>query len=184
MLDAQIVGRAASDGSSEKMELQLAAGGAVQKLALYHADGAGIPASVVTLAEQAYPGAKIKHYETEMYGDGERVWEVAVTTAEGKECELSATATALQYKECKLTEAELPKAVVEAVERIYPVGTIEKAESKEYANPLAAGVTVYALTVKSGSQSYYVLTSPDGGVLNQFRILTAKIKVELPSAAP
>src|SRR6185503_11215571 len=96
------------------------------------------------LAEQRFPGATVRSYETELYRAGGRTYEVEVTTADGKTCELSATAEAtLRYVECEVPASELPAAVTATIGSTVAGGEVREAEKKTD----AAGADTFSVEV-------------------------------------
>lgn len=132
-LDPEIV-RAAAAGA-RKLELELEADGSVRKLAVYHDDAAALPAAVTAKAAEVFPGSTVRGYETELYRDLGRVFEVEVVTRDKQPCELSAREDgALVYKECELDAKSLPPEISAAVTRDAAGRKLLEVERKEYAD--------------------------------------------------
>jgi hypothetical protein len=176
-LQAETAALAATLQGVDKMELELGTGGVIEAIAIYHHDAESIPAVVRQLAEQRFPGAQVRSYETEVYRDGGRVFEVEVTTSDGKTCEVSATPDGtLRYIECALPASELPPAVMATVTRTVPSGEIHEAERKTD----AAGVERYSVEVRAGTVEHYLRIASDGSLTSHGLVRPATIEVPAP----
>lgn len=147
-LDAEIVRAAATAAGVTKLKLEAEADGALRELSLYHNDAAALPAAVLAMLPQQYPGAKIRAYETEFDRAHGRVFEVEVLTADKRECEYSATPEGvLIYNECHVDPKTLPAPIRAAIASTLPKGKILEAEKK---------------TFPDGRERYSVELSADG----------------------
>ncbi len=129
-LDRDFVAGIREHSKVEKIEIEVAADGAIRELALYHNDADRIPAAVRKRAEDTYPGATITGFESEVEGPKRRqVYEVELKTAEGQECEIEAGEDGvLIYTECSLDLAKLSQELKAAAAKALPGGTIKEAE--------------------------------------------------------
>lgn len=132
-LDPEIVRIAAA--GARKLKLELEADGAVRKLAVYHDDASALPAAVVARTSEVYPGGVVRHYETELYRDLGRVYEIEVTTKDKQSCELSAREDGtIVYKECELDPKSLPAEISAAIARDAAGRKLLEVERKDYAD--------------------------------------------------
>ncbi|MEZ4381968.1 MAG: hypothetical protein R3A79_11525 [Nannocystaceae bacterium] len=171
------VAEPASLATIDKLELELAADGSVRQLALYHRDAARIPDAVKAKVEEVYPGATTKLFETELEGPERReVFEVEVETADGRECEVEATAAGeLIYTECEVDAESLDDAIKAAVKATLPDGAIKEAEVVE--RPGAATETSVEVEVAGVSHKLVFVS----GELRRHAVeLKAEIELDLP----
>jgi len=162
----------------DKFEFRLDANGAVVKQAVYHDDASSISDAVKAKVEEVFPGGTITHYETEWYADAGVVHEVEVRTADGRECEVSATPDGtLRYEECKLDLATVPTQITAAVESAYPGGKLLEVETKKGPN-----LDIITAEVEAGGVEYYLDMTPDGGIQSVHKRI--KALVEIPVAVP
>jgi uncharacterized membrane protein YkoI len=145
----------------QKLRIRTAASGKIEKLALYHLDASQVPPGIRKLAEEKLPGAKVRRYETELYADKGRAYDVEVTSADGKECEVAALASgAFLYSECALKLDELPSVVRAAALKLVPRGELVEAEKKQ-----GPGVDEFTVEVKSAGLIHYLRLGPAGETL-------------------
>jgi uncharacterized membrane protein YkoI len=176
VIDREIVETAMAAGKVDKMKIRVDAEGTIVKQSLYHDDSARIPEAVRTLAETKFPGAKVIQYETELYSDIGRVYEVEVKTKDGKQCEVAADSDGKeQYTECRIANKELPAEVASAVKSAAPGGKIIEAERKTRPDG-----EEYTVEVKTSSGELYLRFKPDGSPLAKLRRIPAIVEVPLP----
>jgi hypothetical protein len=156
------------------MKIRTDAGGAVVKQSLYHRDLAAIPKPVHDLAAQKFPGGKTEQVESELYLEHGRVYEVEVTTTDGKKCEVAASAEGVElYTECVVEPASLPAPVTAAIAKLYPDAKVLEAETKK--GPEVDEITV---EVQVGGGEHYLRVKPDGTVIQ--RLVRIPAVVEIP----
>lgn len=162
----------------EEFEFRLDENGALIKQAIYHDDASAVSEAVKAKALELYPGATIVAYETEFYADAGIVHEVEVKTADGQECEVSATPDGtLRYQECELELANVPAEIIAAVKAAYPDGKLLEVETKK-----GPGMDVLTAEVESGGVEYYLTLSPTGTIEAVHKRIEAL--VEIPVRAP
>ncbi len=175
-LDAEITKTAASAAVVEKMKVRLDGEGNVVKQSLYHGSADAIPEAVRKLAETRFPGAKVTGYETELYADRGRVYEVEVDTTDGKHCELAASPAAEElYTECEVDPATLSDAVKAAIDKAAPGGKLLEAETKK--GPDLEEITV---EVEAGGEEFYLRINTDGSLIQKLRRIPAVVEVPVP----
>ena len=171
-LDAEIVDTVRKARGVEKVDIRTDATGKVTKLAVYHTDADRIPAAVRDLAKSRYPGAVVTSYETELYENGERVYEVEVRPKKGKPCELAATASGEElYTECQIAPSDLPAAITDALEKLLPGAKIEEAERK------TGKQESYSIEATAGGAEHYLYFLPDGTLDRHFLRVPATVQV-------
>lgn len=159
----------------EKLKLRVDASGAVQKTSLVHHDAAEVPEAVKKLAGEKFPGAKVLAYESEVYADSGRAWEVEVETADQQKCELSAREDGtLVYVECAVAPALLPPAVVQALAQLVPGGKVVEAESKR-----GSGADDLLVEVQQGERLHYLRFHADGVLFSHGLKVAATVEVPL-----
>lgn len=174
-LDAEIVETATNATTVHKMKIRVAADGSIVKQSVYHDKADALPPAVLELAKTRFPNATIRHYETELYADRGRVYEVEVDDA-GKHCEVAATpAGAEVYVECEVDPGTLSAAVMATIEKVAPGGKILEAETKQ--GPDLDELTV---EVEIGGRELYVRVRPDGSLIQVLRRIPAVIELPLP----
>ncbi|MGH1341421.1 MAG: hypothetical protein ACRBN8_07720 [Nannocystales bacterium] len=162
----------------EEFEFRLDEQGALIKQAIYHDDASAVSEVVKAKAMELYPGATIVAYETEFYADAGIVHEVEVKTADGQECEVSATPDrTLRYQECELEMADVPPQITAAVKSAYPDGKLLEVETKK-----GPSLDIVTAEVESGGVEYYVTMSPQGAIEAVHKRIEAL--VEIPVALP
>jgi hypothetical protein len=173
-LDAELV-KTASAGAI-KMKIRTDASGALVKQSVYHRDQAAIPKPVHDLAAQKFPGGKTEQVESELYREHGRVYEVEVTTADGKKCEVAASAEGVElYTECVVEPASLPAPVTAAIAKLYPDAKVLEAETKK--GPKVDEITV---EVQVGDGEHYVRIEPDGTVIERLVRVPAVVEIPVP----
>jgi hypothetical protein len=173
-LDGELV-KTASHGAI-KMKIRTDGAGAVVKQSVYHHDEQAIPKPVHELAAQRFPGAKTEHVESELYAEHGRVYEIELTTADGKQCEVAASAEGTElYTECRVDPATLPAPVADAVAKLYPGAKVLEAETKK--GPKLDEISV---EVQAGDAEHYVRLAPDGRVLERLVRVPAIVEIPIP----
>jgi len=173
-LDGELV-KTASAGAI-KMKLRTDASGALVKQSVYHRDLAAIPKPVHDLAAQKFPGGKTAQVESELYREHGRVYEVEVTTADGKKCEVAASAEGVElYVECVVDPASLPAPVTAAIAKLYPDAKVLEAETKTGPN-----IDEITVEVQVGDSEHYVRIKPDGTVIERLVRVPAVVEIPLP----
>lgn len=176
VLDAEIVATARDAHAVEKVKIRARVDGAVTKLAVYHEDANRIPEPVRKLAAAEFPGATVASYETEMYEDGSRVYEVELRPKKGEPCEVAATAEGTElYRECEIPTSKLPKPVAAAIHEQFPKGKIEEAEHKKRAD----GTELYSVELTENGTMHYVYVSADGAVQKHLLRVPAVLEVRV-----
>lgn len=178
-LNRELIGVAASAEGVRKIELHSDGTGGLWKMSVYHQDASRIPAPVRQLAESQFPGGKPVSFETEHYADVGLVYEVELESADGRHCEVSATAEAkLRYTECRISKDGLPAAVAQKLEATLPGATVEELEVLK--GPGIAGGEEYRAELKVGSTVHYLRLSPAGELLRRGVLVPAKLEVPHP----
>ncbi|MCX4247266.1 acetyl-CoA carboxylase biotin carboxylase subunit family protein [Paraliomyxa miuraensis] len=173
-LDAELVQTATAASKVEKVKLRVDAQGNLVKQALYHDDAASIPAPVIELAKSKWPKATITRYETELYADRGRVYEVEVDDG-GTLCEVAASPEGAEvYTECRVDPASLSAELKAAIEQTAPGGKILEAETKK--GPEVDEVTV---EVEHGGRELYLRMRPDGSVIQTLQRIPAIVEIPL-----
>jgi len=173
-LDNEIVRTAITATKVEKMKVRVDADGGIVKQSLYHGQADALPAKVLEAAKARFPNATVRHYETELYADRGRVYEVEVDDA-GKLCELAATPEGAEvYIECQIDPASLAAELKATVDEQAPGGKLLEAETKK--GPDIDEVTV---EVELDGQELYVRMRPDGTLIQTLRRIPAIIEVPL-----
>jgi hypothetical protein len=175
-VDGELVGLA-SGGQATKFKLRVDERGASMKQSLYHGDGSGIPAPVIALANERFAGAKIERYESELYADLGRIYEVELTTTDGRRCEVAASAEGKEhYTECQIAPDSMPAPIRDAIAKLYPDGKVLEVETKK-------GPSVDELTVEvqlAAGGEHYVRLAPDGKLIARYARVPAVLEVPLP----
>lgn len=174
-IDAELAKLAGHD-TVEKFKLRVDEAGVADKQSLYHGDAAAIPEPVQALARERYKGAKIERYESELYREHGRIFEVELTTAEGQRCEIAASAEGTElYTECRLTPETTPAPIRDAITKLYPEGKIVEVETKR--GPKVDEVTVEVEL--AGGRQHYVRLGPDGKLLARYVRVPAVLEIPL-----
>jgi hypothetical protein len=170
-LDRELVETAAR--GAIKMKVRTDATGALVKQSVYHRDQAAIPKPVHELAAKKFPGSKLQYVESELYREHGRVYEIEVTTADGRKCEVAGSAEGVElYEECVVDAASLPAAVTDAVGKLYPGAKVLEAETKK--GPNLEEITI---EVQVGEGEHYVRIKPDGTVIERLVRIPAVIEI-------
>jgi hypothetical protein len=174
-LDAEIIRTASTAAEVRKMKVRVDADGNIVKQSLYHGQADALPAKVHELAKTRFPNGKVVYFETELYADRGRVYEVEVDDA-GKPCEVAATPEGVEiYVECEVDPASLAAELKASIEKLAPGGKLLEAETKK--GPDIDEVTV---EVEAGGRELYVRMKPDGTIIQTLRRIPAIIEVPLP----
>ncbi|MBC7977619.1 MAG: hypothetical protein H7138_21800 [Myxococcales bacterium] len=175
-VDGELV-RLAGGGQAIKFKLRVDDNGTAMKQSLYHSDATGFPEPVLALARERFAGAKIERYESELYADLGRIYEVELTATDGRRCEVAATAEGKEhYTECRLTPEAMPAPIRDAIAKLYPEGKVIEVETK-------TGPTVDEVTVEvqvAGGGEHYVRLAPDGKLIARYARVPAVLEVPLP----
>jgi hypothetical protein len=167
---------AAQAESATEMELDLDVGGAIVKVAVEQTDASAAPEAVKRLAQTTWPGSTPTKYEREIYEGGAVVHEVAVKTADGKECEVSATeAGALRYTECELTPGDMPVPVGKTVGETVAGGEVKEVEVRKS----DGGEEEWRVEVKQGGRTFYLRIRPDGALISRAIRLEAEVTIPM-----
>jgi hypothetical protein len=160
-LDAELVLTARDAHAVEKVQIRAGADGSVTKIAVYHGDAERVPEPVRKLVVAEYPDASATFYESEMYEDGSRVYEVEVRPRKGARCELAASAEGTElYRECEINPSKLPAPVSETIKKLFPKAKIDEAEHKTRVD----GTESYAVEVTVNGALHYLYISPEGNL--------------------
>lgn len=175
-LDPALVTKVGSLPGVRKVELRAGADGVFKKVEIYHQSADEVPRAVREAAAARFPGSKVREYELEQYADATWVHEVELTTSDGRECELSATAAGVvRYTECKVAFADLPTVVKQKVDELLPGATVTEAEKKE-----GAGFDELSVEAKLGDVEHYLRLSPQGELLGRYVSVPAVLQVPRP----
>jgi hypothetical protein len=179
-INAELVALGTRLPGVEKIRIRTDAAGTITKLALYHKDASQIPAGIVALAKEKLPGSTIRRYETEIYADRGRAFDVEVFAADGRECELAALADGtMLYTECAIKVEELPAAVRDAALKVAPGGQIVEAEKKQ--GPAA---DEYTVEVKTAAMLHYLRVGPTGEMIWHGARVPAYVELAWDPSAP
>lgn len=161
-IDPELLSLALKAKGTQKIKLRTNAGNDLIKIALYHQDETAIPDASKATATAKYPGSKgTSYFESEVYSDHGKVFEVDLTTADNKKCEVSSLKDGtFVYTECDIKKEELPKEISDALAKLAPGGEIVEAEKKE--SPWGNG---YTAEVKAGGLLHYIKLSATGEVV-------------------
>lgn len=174
-LDGEIVRTATTAADVQKLKIRVDADGNIVKQSLYHGQADALPAKVHELAKTRFPGGKVLHFETEIYADRGRVYEVEVDDA-GKPCEVAATPEGVEiYVECEVDPASLAAELKASIEKLAPGSKVLEAETKK--GPDIDEVTV---EVEADGRELYVRLKPDGTIIQTLRRIPAIVEVPLP----
>jgi hypothetical protein len=174
-LDAEIVQTALTASKVEKMKIRVDAKGGIVKQSVYHDKADALPAAVHELAKTRFPNATILHYETELYADRGRVYEVEVDDA-GKPCEVAATPEGKEvYIECEVDPAGLTAEIKATVEKAAPGGKILEAETKK-----GPDIDELTIEVEHDGRELYLRLKPDGTLVQKLLRVPAIIELPLP----
>lgn len=174
-LDGEIVETAINATTVQKMKVRVDGSGSIVKQSVYHDRQGSIPAPVLELAKSRFPGATVRHYETELYADRGRVYEVEVDDG-GKLCEVAATPAGQEvYTECQVDPTTLAAEVMATIEKVAPGGKVVEAETKK--GPEVDEITV---EVERAGGQVYLRLQPNGTLIQAFRRIPAVVEVPLP----
>ena len=158
----------------KEVEISIDGSGNITKIAVEQSSGDKVPEALRKLVEATYAGGTITEYEQELYQDNVMVHEVEVKTADGKECEISATeAGALRYTECKLKPEELAEPIKKGVETAAPGAEITEAEVRKTAD----GAEDFRLEVKANNRKWYFRFKADGTMTERSRLVEAEVAI-------
>lgn len=174
-LDREIVETAITAANVQKVKIRVDASGGIVKQSLYHDQQSAIPAKVLELAKTKFPSGTIRHYETELYADRGRIYEVEVDDG-GKHCEVAATPEGAEvYVECEVDPATLSAEAKATIEKVAPGGKVVEAETKK--GPELDEITV---EVEVGGGELYLRLRSDGSLVQALRRIPAVVEVPLP----
>jgi hypothetical protein len=174
VLDGEIVSTAITAADVQKIKIRVDADGGIVKQSLYHGEASALPAKVLELAKTRFPSGTVRHYETELYADRGRVYEVEVDDG-GKLCEVAATAEGVEvYVECEIDPATLSAELKAAVEKAAPGGKILEAETKK-----GSDIDEVTVEVEVGGGELYLRLQPDGTLVQKLRRIPAIVEVPL-----
>lgn len=173
-LDSQLVTTATRAETVIKAKVRVDASGRITKQSVYHDDAASIPEAVRAAATERFPSATVLHYESEVYADRGRVYEVEVDDG-GTKCELAATPEGVEvYVECHLDPASLSPEVAATVERVAPGGTLLEAETKK-----GPDIDELTIEVDQAGRLLYLRVKPDGTLIEGYRRIPGFLEVPL-----
>jgi hypothetical protein len=173
-LDGEIVDTAISAKTVHKMKVRVDAEGDIVKQSVYHDLADAIPQPVLDAARARFPDATVLYYESELYADRGRVYEVEVDDG-GKKCELAATPEGVEvYVECEIDPATLSAEILASIEKLAPGGKVLEAETKK--GPEIDELTV---EVEHEGRELYLRMKPDGSLIEGLRRVPAIIEVPL-----
>jgi len=177
-LDSAFVASIARHPTADKIEIEVNADGSVRELALYHNDADKLPEAVRKKAEEVYPGATIKGYESEVEGpDRREVFEVELKTAEGQDCEVEATAAGeLIYTECEVEVSTLSEELKAATLEALPGAEIEEVEVVEHSGDKPKETVVEAKVGEATHKLVFV----DGKLSRHVREIKAELEFDVP----
>ncbi len=177
-LDSAFVASISAHPSATKVEIEVEANGWIRELALYHNDADSVPEAVRKRAEEVYPGATIKGYESEVEGPERReVFEVELKTAEGQDCEIEATAAGeLIYTECEIEVSALSEELKAAALKVLPGAAIEEVEVVEYSGDKPKETVVEAKVGEATHKLVFV----NGELSRHIREIKAELEFDIP----
>jgi hypothetical protein len=159
----------------QKAKIRVDASGGIVKQSLYHDQASAIPAKVLELAKAKFPSGAIRHYESELYADRGRVYEVEVDDG-GTHCEVAATPEGVEvYVECEVDPATLSAEAKATIEKVAPGGKVIEAETKK--GPELDEITV---EVETAGGELYLRLRADGSLVQALRRIPAILEVPLP----
>jgi uncharacterized membrane protein YkoI len=120
-----------------------------------------VPQAVHEAFQKAYPAAKSPKYSTEIT-DGKTTYEVEFKD-HGKEFEAtySAEGTLIETEE-EIKTTELPKAVVDAIEKAHPGAKLKEAEKVLKTDGTVSG---YEVEIKVGKKELELTVDPSGAIV-------------------
>jgi len=173
-VDPAFAAAAASYQGAYKIKLYFDAKGVMYKASLYHHDDAKVPEVVRKLAAERMPGSTVTAYEFELYADAGPVHEVEVKTADGRECEVSATpAGVFRYTECQVPPANLLPAIAKLVADNAPGGQVVEVEERKD----ASGAVEIRVESKVGEVIHYLRFRPSGELLSRALRYASEVEV-------
>ncbi len=177
-LDSAFIASISRHPTADKIEIEVNADGSVRELALYHNDADKLPEAVRKKAEEVYPGASIKGYESEVEGPERReVFEVELKTAEGQECEVEATAAGeLIYTECEVEVSTLGEELKAATLEALPGAEIEEVEIVEHSGDRPKETVVEAKVGETTHKLVFI----DGKLSRHVREIKAELEFDVP----
>jgi uncharacterized membrane protein YkoI len=120
---------------------------------------ASLPAAAKNYIDQKYPGSEVENAEQEKDCNGNDIIEVEVEPSEDNEMELVFDlAGNLLFSETKITIANLPVAVKNAISTQFSGYSIKEAERLD----MAAGGTRYEVEIKKGGSTLDVTFDSEG----------------------
>jgi len=175
-LDADIVRAASTASGVQKLKIEAESDGSLRELSLYHGDESTLPAAVLALREQQYPGSKVRAYEIEFEREHGRVFEVEVTTKDGQECEYAAKPDGtLVYNECHIDPKALTAGVQAAITAKLPGAKILEAEKKTYPD----GRTIHSVEVRVGEKEHELYFDGEKIIRHEL-VFPAQLEVPAP----
>ncbi|MFO0755476.1 MAG: hypothetical protein U0359_03240 [Byssovorax sp.] len=178
-LDSKLAAQALSAKGAEKFKIAVSPSGEILKLSLYHNDASLIPEPVMATLKKKLPGATIKSFESEIYSDKGRVFEIEVTTKDKKDCEIGAMADGKYlYTECDMKADKLPKAVKDAVAKAVPGGEIVEAEKKD------GDTNDFSVESKANGVMHYLHIDTKGKVTWHAQRVAGLIDIQVGGNAP
>lgn len=173
-LDGEIVRTAITAADVQKVKIRVDADGGIVKQSLYHGQASALPAKVLELAKTRFPGGTVRHYETELYADRGRVYEVEVDEG-GKLCEVAATPEGVEvYVECEVDPATLSAELKAAIEKAAPGGKVLEAETKK-----GSDIDEVTVEVEVDGRELYLRLAPDGTLVQKLRRIPAIVEVPI-----
>ncbi len=153
-----------------EVEIDVAPDGTLRKVSVYHRDAAQVPEPVKASAQKAFAGAEADAFEIEFYAEGGTVYEVEVTTRDGRRCELAAEADGtVRYTECEIPAGKLPRAAREDARRR---GTAAKAQRIERAD----GTVEFEVELRAADGTRFEVSyDRDGRPIEARREIPAKL---------
>lgn len=175
--DAKLMKTAQQASGVRELRVYFQGDGAVRKTSVYHSDASRIPAAVMALVQERYPGATPRYYEHELYTDDGYVYEVDFKTANGEEIEVSVKEDGtLKYIESYIDADKVPEAIKATVASKVPGGTIGDVEVKE-------GPGLYEVSVEvatDGAGEHHLTFSRENALLRHAIRYPAFIEIPAP----
>lgn len=175
-LPEEMVKMASGFKGVSSIALTLGAQGQVEKVAVEHKDEAQVPEKARKIAGEQFANAKVENFESEVYLDVGKVYEIETLSAKKQECEVAVKEDgSVLYKECKVATKDLPKAVREGALRSLPKGQVREAEKRE-----SSEGEEYRVEVEAEERSHYLHLKPSGELIRHLIRVPAKVYIPAP----
>lgn len=173
-IDAQIAAATVSAKGVVKLKIYAFADGKLRKIALYHTDPAQVPEAVKAAAKATFGDAPAQYYESEVYADLGRIFEVEVKTKDGEKEFAAKPDGTLVYIESPLKPEAVPAALMTAANAIVPNAKLLEVEHKK-----GPSVEEYGFKFDASGIIHYLRLAPDGTLVNHGLRFPAEVEVLL-----